>query len=39
MSEVPAYIAGEEDLAAIPDPNVTGKLVGEIVEELPDGDR
>jgi hypothetical protein len=42
---VPSYIAEDEDLEGIPDPNLTGSLRGTLVDhhgqplEVPDGDR
>lgn len=43
--KVPSYIAEDEDLEGIPDPNLTGSLRGTLVDhhgqplEAPDGDR
>lgn len=32
-------IESDEELLSIPDPNLFGKLIGEIIEEDPDADR
>ena len=39
QTAAPEPVESDEELLSIPDPNLTGKLVGEIIEEPSDADR